>query len=157
MLIAERQSLLADFLAKRGMCDMETLSAQLGVSASTVRRDVEGLEQRGLAKRTHGGVIWLGDKASGTRPYAFDQRMSVAGIHEGQLYNQNLLLVQAEQRMMEHAQQIVLLADSGKFGQQALARLCELEKIDIVVSDSALSKEHRKMIQEARCELIIAP
>src|SRR5947208_3158634 len=59
------------------MCDLETLSAQLGVSQSTVRRDLESLEERGLAKRTHGGVIWLGDRSAGsTRPYAFDQRMT---------------------------------------------------------------------------------
>ena len=31
---------------------------------------------------------------------------SVAGIHDGMLYNQNLLLVQAEQRMMQQAQQV---------------------------------------------------
>jgi len=82
--------------------------------------------------------------------------MSVAGIHEGQLYNQNLLLVQAEQKMMEHAQQVVLLADSGKFGQQALARLCGLEKIDIVVTDSELPKDQQKQIRDAECELVIA-
>ncbi len=45
--------------------------------------------------------------------------LSVAGIYEGALYNQNLLLVQSERKMMEQSQQVVLLADSGKFGQQA--------------------------------------
>src|SRR5204863_2014249 len=39
--------------------------------------------------------------------------LSVAGIHDAALYNQNLLLVQAEKRMMQQAQQVVLLADSG--------------------------------------------
>jgi DeoR/GlpR family transcriptional regulator of sugar metabolism len=82
--------------------------------------------------------------------------LSVAGIHEGSLYNQNLLLVQAERRMMEQSQQVVLLVDSGKFGQQALARLGKLDEIDVVVSDASLSREHQAAVREAGCELILA-
>src|SRR4051794_20636977 len=75
MLIAERQSRLQDLIAARGMVDLETLSRELDVSQSTIRRDLESLEQRGLAKRTHGGVIWAGDQNGSARPYAFDQRV----------------------------------------------------------------------------------
>src|SRR4029079_7098691 len=47
-------------------------------SPSTVRRDVQAMEEQGLVKRTHGGVIWLGERdgAPGGRPCAFDQRMA---------------------------------------------------------------------------------
>ena len=82
--------------------------------------------------------------------------ISVAGVHEGSLYNQNLLLVQAERRMIEQAHQVVLLVDSGKFGQQALAKLGGLDEVDIVVTDAALSQEHREQVKQAGCELIVA-
>jgi DeoR family fructose operon transcriptional repressor len=254
MLIAERQSRLQELLARRGISDLDTLARELSVSNSTVRRDVEILEQKGLVNRTHGGVIWTGDKNSSPRPYAFDQRteyradakrliakaarqliqsgqtvlldggtttfylaqellglhiqlvtnslpiatlfandenielivtgglvyprygvllgptaeqmlgtihpksmfFSVAGIHESGLYNQNLLLVEAEKKMMDQAQEVILLADSSKFGQQALVKLCEMNDVDIIVSDSELSKDHRKQIEAAGCQLIIA-
>jgi DeoR family transcriptional regulator, fructose operon transcriptional repressor len=256
MIIAERQSRLRDLLARRGMSDLESLSAELSVSQSTIRRDVELLVRSGHVKRTHGGVIWVGDRSegNGSRPYAFDQRLayqleakraiaaaarklvrtgqtvildggtttfhlaqellgqplqlvtnslpianlflndenvelilvgglmyprygvllgpmaetelghihaqtlfiSVAGVLDGALYNQNLLLVQAERRMIEQAQQVVLLVDSGKFGQQALARLGELDEVDVVVSDIALRDQHREQVKQAGCELIIA-
>jgi DeoR family fructose operon transcriptional repressor len=258
MLIAERQSRLRELLSRRGMCDLDTLSAELNVSQSTIRRDVEMLEQAGIVERTHGGVIWLGDRpatsAPAAGPYAFHQRMnyradakrriaqaaarlvqpgqtllidggtttfylaqellgkplqivtnslpianlflndeqvelvltggvmyprhgvllgpmvetmlssihaktlvlSPAGIHDGTLYNQNMLLVQAEQRMMEQAQEVVLLADSGKFGQQALSRLCPLSEIDVVVSDAGLTPEQQELVRSAGCGLIIA-
>jgi DeoR/GlpR family transcriptional regulator of sugar metabolism len=266
MLIAERHTRLKELIARRGMCDLKSLSAELAVSHSTVRRDIEQLEQQGLVKQTHGGVIWVAEKsgggngnggaggASGARPYAFDQRMgyqleakrliaraarelvqqgetilidggtttfflaeellgrslqlvtnslpianlflnddnveliltgglmyprygvllgpgaesmlagihtktlflSVAGVHDGALYNQNLLLVQSERRMMEHAQQVVLLADATKFGQQALAQLGKLDEIDVVVTDGSLSDEHGAQVRAAGCELIIA-
>lgn len=254
MLIAERHTRLKELLARRGVCDLKSLSTELDVSHSTVRRDIEVLEQQGLVQQTHGGVIWVGDKSNGLRPYAFDQRMgyqldakraiaraarelvqpgetilldggtttfhlaqellgrplqlvtnslpianlflnddnveliltgglvyprygvllgpgaenmlatihtktlflSVAGVHDGMLYNQNLLLVQSERRMMEQAQQVVLLVDAGKFGQQALAQLCRLDEIDVVVSDESLTPEHRAQARDAGCELIIA-
>jgi DeoR/GlpR family transcriptional regulator of sugar metabolism len=256
MIIAERQSRLKELLARRGMSDLDSLSAELKVSQSTIRRDVELLVRSGHVKRTHGGVIWVGDRnnSNGARPYAFDQRLtyqldakraiaaaarklvrpgqtiildggtttfhlaeellgqplqlvtnslpianlflndesvelilvgglmyprygvllgpmaetelghihaqtlfiSVAGVHEGTLYNQNLLLVQAERRMIEQAQQVVLLADSGKFGQQALARLGDLAEVDVVVSDAGLPDEHRRDVRGRGCELVIA-
>jgi DeoR/GlpR family transcriptional regulator of sugar metabolism len=255
MLIAERQSRLQELLAHRGIADLDTLAIELGVSQSTVRRDVELLETKGLVTRTHGGVIWTGDRNAPARPYAFDQRMayqldakrqiakaakalvqpgetvlidggtttfylaeellglplqivtnslpianlflndenvelivsgglayprygvllgptaehvlgqihtktmflSVAGINEGSLYNQNLLLVQAEQKMMSQAQQVVLLADATKFGQQALAKLCEMKEIDVVVTDGNISDDDRQQIESSGCELIVAP
>ncbi len=81
---------------------------------------------------------------------------SVAGIHDGALYNQNLLLVQVEKRMIEQAQRIVLLADAEKFGQQALSRLCGLDEVDAVVVDEPLPQEQRKIVEQAGCELVIA-
>ena len=252
MLIAERHSRLKEIIAKRGMCDLDTLAAELNVSQSTVRRDVELLEHAGFLSRTHGGVIWVGDR--GSRPYAFDQRMSaqtdakrqiakaarglvqpgdtvlidggtttfhlaqellgqpmqlvtnslpianlylnddnvelilaggllyprygvllgpmaesvlstihtrtmflsVAGIHGGSLYNQNSLLVQSERKMMQQSQQVVLLADSSKFGQQALARLGGIDEIDIIVTDAAVSDEQLDAVKKAGCQIIVA-
>jgi DeoR family transcriptional regulator of aga operon len=58
--------------------------------------------------------------------------------------------------MMDQAQEVILLADSTKFGQQALVKLCEMNDVDIVVTDSELSKDHQKQIQAAGCQLIIA-
>lgn len=255
MLIAERHSRLKELIGRRGMADLDTLAAELGVSQSTVRRDVEILQQAGLVERTHGGVIWIGEKTTnGARPYAFDQRMSyhvdikrriaraakslvqpgqtvlidggtttfyfaqellgaqlqlvtnslpianlflndenveliltgglmyprygvllgpmteealaaihtktlflsVAGIHDGSLYNQNSLLVQSELRMMSQAQEIVLLVDSGKFGQQALSSLGPLSAVDVVVTDSGITAEQQDEVRRAGCQLIIA-
>src|SRR4051812_29421069 len=82
MLIPERQNLLQELIASRGVADLETLASELRVSHSTVRRDIDALAQRGLVKRTHGGAIWIGERngANGSSgfaslPYAFDQRM----------------------------------------------------------------------------------
>ncbi|MFT3788257.1 MAG: DeoR/GlpR family DNA-binding transcription regulator [Tepidisphaeraceae bacterium] len=82
--------------------------------------------------------------------------MSVAGLHLGALYNQNLLLVQSEKRMMEQAQKTVLLIDASKFGQQALVKLCDLSRIDAVVTDAAPPKAIADELVGAGCEIIVA-
>ncbi|MDB5294847.1 MAG: transcriptional regulator, DeoR family [Phycisphaerales bacterium] len=258
MLIIDRQNRLKSLLAARGTATLDALASELQVSQSTVRRDVELLEQAGLVERTHGGVVWAGERptaavASG-RPYAFDQRteyradekvriaraaatlvrpgqtvlvdggtttyylarelvgrpmqlvtnslpignlfvnddnveliltgglvyprygvllgphveaflgtvhastlfLSCAGVRDGAVYNQNLLLVQAEQQMMRQVQQVVLLADSTKFGQQALAKLCDLSQVHVVVTDAGIDPEQADAVRAAGCELVLA-
>jgi DeoR/GlpR family transcriptional regulator of sugar metabolism len=57
---------------------------------------------------------------------------------------------------MQQVQKVVLLADSSKFGQQALSALCRLDEIDTIVTDSALTPEQRQAVTDAGVELIIA-
>jgi len=60
MLIVERQQRLLEILREQKAAQLETLAESLGVSTSTVRRDLEHLEQQGLIERTHGGAVYRG-------------------------------------------------------------------------------------------------
>lgn len=82
--------------------------------------------------------------------------LSVAGLRASSLYNQNMLLVQAERKMLEQSQRSVLMIDSDKFGQQALVKLGELSSIDTLITDAAPPEDVRKEIERAGCELIVA-
>ncbi len=44
----------------RGFAAIDELVRELGVSESTVRRDLDALEEHGSARRTHGGVLYSG-------------------------------------------------------------------------------------------------
>lgn len=52
-----RQSKLLSLLRDHGFLNINQMSAHLGVSIVTVRRDLTELASRGLLKRTHGGAI----------------------------------------------------------------------------------------------------
>lgn len=52
----ERQARIEDYLQKVEFASLEELSGQLGVSQSTVRRDLTALEGGGSIRRTHGGA-----------------------------------------------------------------------------------------------------
>jgi DeoR family fructose operon transcriptional repressor len=60
LLIVERQKRLLDMLREQQAADLEALGAALSVSVSTVRRDLESLEEQGLVERTHGGAVYRG-------------------------------------------------------------------------------------------------
>lgn len=64
MTAPERRQQLTEFLARRGFADLSVLVAELGVSESTVRRDLSQLETEGIARRTHGGAVFVSDRFS---------------------------------------------------------------------------------------------
>ena len=67
----QRRSRLIDFVRVRGFASLDDLVRELGVSESTIRRDLDALEEQGTAKRTHGGVLYAGGHA---RLPEFDER-----------------------------------------------------------------------------------
>jgi len=58
LLIVERQRKLVELLRQRKTAQLEEMARALAVSSSTVRRDLESLEQQGVVRRTHGGAIY---------------------------------------------------------------------------------------------------
>ncbi len=58
MLIVERHNRILATLRQNQTAQLEDLARELDVSVSTVRRDLEALELRGLLERTHGGAIF---------------------------------------------------------------------------------------------------
>jgi DeoR/GlpR family transcriptional regulator of sugar metabolism len=79
MLIVERQQKVLDLLRQRRTVQLEDVARELDVSVSTVRRDLEVLEEQGLVERTHGGAIYRGDVAgiaTTAHPNSLSERMT---------------------------------------------------------------------------------
>jgi DeoR/GlpR family transcriptional regulator of sugar metabolism len=247
----DRRNRLLEMVRLRGFASLPDLAAELQVSESTVRRDLDFLEESGTAKRTHGGVFYTGpspklahfdqrqamnwekkraialaasqlvtdgdtlllDGGSTTYelarllvgrplqvvtnslpvatlftssdtadlvlvggyvhtrtgvslgPYANEMLralrvrravLSVAGVNERGCCNSNLLLVETERAMMESADEVIVVADSTKFGYSSLAQLCELGEIDTLVTDDELSSDWQQRIKAAGVKLILA-
>jgi DeoR/GlpR family transcriptional regulator of sugar metabolism len=56
-LSAERQQLIVEIVCEQRTVTVEELSARLGVSEATIRRDLDKLNQSGMLQRAHGGAI----------------------------------------------------------------------------------------------------
>lgn len=252
MLADERRNRILELVRTRGFAALPDLAKALRVSESTIRRDLEQLEETGSAKRTHGGVLYTGtspklphfderqpsqwDKKraiaeraveliengdtvlldGGTTtyevarllvgrplqvvtnslpvanlfaanantdlvfvggylyprtgvslgPYANEMLarlnvrktvLSVAGINDRGCFNSNLLLVETERAMMQAAEEVIVVADSTKFGHQSLANLCGLDEINHFVVDSEVSEEWQGKLKAAGVDVIVAP
>ncbi len=57
MLTAERHAAIVELLRQRGRVVANELSADLGVSSDTIRRDLRELDELGLVRRVHGGAL----------------------------------------------------------------------------------------------------
>ena len=65
------------------------------------------------------------------------------------------LLVQAEQKLMEQAEQLVVLVDSSKFRQIASLILCPLKRIDVLVTDTDAPREALAMLRAAGVDVVL--
>jgi len=61
MLSQERQKRIYEVIKQYKSASVTDLSAQFGISFSTVRRDLLEMEERGLVQRVHGGAILVDD------------------------------------------------------------------------------------------------
>lgn len=250
MLAEERRSRLLEIVRQKRFASLSELVDQLEVSESTVRRDLELLEELGTARRIHGGVLYTGESprmphfeiqtdrqsdrkkaiarqtarlisdgeallldggsttyevarqlvgrplhivttslpvanlfaadpnsdlvfiggnicprsgvARGPYADAMLERvrvrktiMSVAAVNAEGFFNNDLLLVGTEQAMMRAADEVIVVADSTKFGRSSLAHVCRLSEVDRVVVDSGLDEHWREVLTKAGVEVVV--
>ena len=60
MLAAERRQTIANLIRQQASVRVEDLCIRFGASASTIRRDLEQLEQQGVLTRSYGGAVAAG-------------------------------------------------------------------------------------------------
>jgi DeoR family transcriptional regulator of aga operon len=60
----------------------------------------------------------------------------------------NLEEAQLNKKMLNSAQKTIVLADSSKFGKKSFARICGLDQIDEIITDSGISSSTVKILEE---------
>ena len=83
--------------------------------------------------------------------------LSAAGVDEDGLYNNNHMLASTQSAMADSGEQVILLADSTKFGRRSLARICDLDRIDCVVVDDQLDSTWQSRVKQWDVDLRLAP
>jgi DeoR/GlpR family transcriptional regulator of sugar metabolism len=91
MLPDERRRLIAVRLRQHGSVSVSSLEAEFDISPMTARRDLDELERRGVARRTHGGAMLPG--LSGHED-SFLQRLEVAVEAKERLAEEALTLIE---------------------------------------------------------------
>ena len=58
-------------------------------------------------------------------------------------------------KMIEASQRTIIMADSSKFGRRGFGRICNLDRIDVIITDSGITASVARAIEDAGIELII--
>ncbi|WP_299720333.1 DeoR/GlpR family DNA-binding transcription regulator [uncultured Tateyamaria sp.] len=88
--------------------------------------------------------------------YARRMFMGAQGIGPLGLMEADPLLIQAEQKLIGQADELVVLVDSSKFEQRSSLVLCPLSRIDTVITDDGISDKAAAMLDAAEITLIVA-
>lgn len=89
LLSEERRARLLEILVRDGALRLDPVAEQLGVSAMTVRRDLDDLEAEGLARRVRGGAV------APVLPRPFGDRMSTRSASKSLIARKAIDLVPA--------------------------------------------------------------
>jgi DeoR family fructose operon transcriptional repressor len=252
MKAAERQLRIRQMLDSRDFMDLETLCRELEASESSVRRDLDDLEEQKVLKRVYGGAVPVQPRAMGGFDFTVESArfsdeknriarltasliqdgetvildggstvaavagelaskslhivtnslsiaetlearrnieltltggyldprirvmlgplceqmlgliradvliMGIGSVSEAGFSNNNTLVVGSEQKMIEIANRVIIVADHTKFGRSGLVPVAQLEQADIVVSDEGLAAEYIELLQRRGVQVLLA-
>ena len=88
--------------------------------------------------------------------YAQKMFMGAQGIGPLGLMEGDPLLIQAEQKLINQADELVVLIDSSKFRQRSSLILCGLDRISTVITDDGITDSEQRMLENAGVKLIVA-
>jgi DeoR family ulaG and ulaABCDEF operon transcriptional repressor len=81
--------------------------------------------------------------------------MGAAAVGVQGVMQADVVLVAAERRLIERAEELILLVDSSKF-QGSGNVVCNLDEIDLLVTDKGISKREVAMLHAAGIKVIVA-
>jgi DeoR family ulaG and ulaABCDEF operon transcriptional repressor len=82
--------------------------------------------------------------------------MGAAAVASQGVMQADIVLVAAERRFIERAEQVILLVDSSKFEGSSGHIVCGLKEVDVVVTDASIPSEQRRILTDAGVRLVIA-
>ena len=57
--------------------------------------------------------------------------------------------------MIDAAQKVIVLADSSKFGRRGFSKICDLEAVDMIITDSRVSPLYLEQLRERGIEVTV--
>ena len=88
--------------------------------------------------------------------YAKKMFMGAQGLGPLGLMEADPLIIQAEQKLLGQADELVVLADSSKFENRSSLVLCPLSRITTVITDERVSDKTASMLEAVDVNLIVA-
>lgn len=82
--------------------------------------------------------------------------MGAAAVGMQGVMQADVVLVAAERRLIDRAEQVILLVDSSKFVSRSGTIVCGLDEVDTIITDSGLPVDVRMQIEDSGIALIVS-
>ncbi len=82
--------------------------------------------------------------------------MGAAAVGARGVMQADVVLVAAERRLIDRAEQVILLVDSSKFAVTSGAIVCGLDEVDVLITDRGIAPETAAMVEAAGVQLVLA-
>jgi DeoR family transcriptional regulator, fructose operon transcriptional repressor len=82
--------------------------------------------------------------------------MGAGGITLEGVTNSHGLLIDIQRMMLEGAQRVIFCLDHTKFGRRSVTHLCDLQPVDVVVTDAGAPKDLIAGLRERDIEVVVA-
>ena len=137
---------------------LTVVSASLPVSNILSQHDNIDIVQLGGMLR-HSSLSVVGEYASRILDKCFFSKLflGVDGIDlDFGITTTEMREAALNQKMMDAAQKVIVLADSTKFGRRGFAKIADMDAVDLIITDAGVSPKVVKRIEDLGIELIIA-
>jgi DeoR family ulaG and ulaABCDEF operon transcriptional repressor len=81
--------------------------------------------------------------------------MGAAAVGPQGVMQADVVLVAAERRLIDRADEVILLVDSSKFASTSGAIVCGLDEVDVLITDSGIDSAAAAMVKAAGVRLIV--
>ncbi len=109
MLVDQRRSRILEIVEMQGFSALQDLVSEVGVSESTIRRDLESLDRSGQIRRTRGGAAYVGESLTDfdeRRHKARTQKQLVARTVSEMIHSGETVLLDGGTTTLEVAKQL---------------------------------------------------
>lgn len=137
--------------------DLQVLTNSLHiVNALLPQMGTRILVPSGTVFREQNIVLAAAGEESMPRFHAPKLFLGAAAVGPRGVMQADVVLVAAERRLIDRAEQVILLVDSTKFRSSSGTIVCGLDEVDIVITDAGISPEQAEAVRNAGPRLIIA-
>jgi len=81
--------------------------------------------------------------------------IGAASVGPGGLMQTDVILLQAERRLIARAMSVVLMVDSSKFRDEGGQAVCELKSIGTIITDGGISDKDMRLVKRAGVKLMV--
>ena len=147
--------MLGDFIQPQGHLTVVTSSLKTAVQLNSMDR-VDVIQLGGHVRKNSLSVVGVYTSQFFEQITCSKLFLGVDGIDlDYGITNSNIEEALLNIKMIEASQRTIIMADSSKFGRRGFGRICNLDRIDVIITDSGITASVARAIEDAGIELII--